>query len=133
VWHRLLVHVLLLLTLAYALSPLVEMAGEILEGRLPVSYSYELAEVQPGRARIAILLTYTGPVPIRDYTLRVEPLCQGCKPGLASGAELKRGDTVRLEVEVAGAFSEAQVEFEGLVAGLYRLRASTRVRGGAGA
>ena len=132
-WHRLLAHILLLFALAYALSPLLVLAGDILGGRLPFSYSYELVELGPKGARIAILLTYTGAVPIRDYTLRVEPVCQGCRPGLASGAELKQGDTLRVEVEVAEGFPAVHVEFEGLVAGLYRLRASASIGGGAGA
>ncbi len=131
-WPRLLAHILLLSALAYALSPLLALAGSVLGGRLPVSYSYQLVEARPEGARVAILLTYTGPVPIRDYTLRVEPVCQGCKPGLASGAVLKPGDTLRVEVEVASGFSAVQVEFEGVVAGLYRLRASARIGGGAG-
>lgn len=128
---RLLAYIAILLVSVYALSPFIVLGSQIIGGRLPITYRYDVVGAEgPGKVRIAVTIGYLGEVPIKDYSLRVEPYCYNCTPLVKSGDVLSPGNTVQFELDISPEVRGARLEFAGSLAGFYRFKLAYNLTGG---
>ncbi|AKG38329.1 MAG: hypothetical protein ACP5IE_04720 [Infirmifilum sp.] len=132
-WLKLLALVISFFAIVYTLSPLVLLLNHLRGGGRIVLFSYTVLGVKPsGKTQIEITFTYTGPIPIHEYSLSIKPYCLTCVPVTREGKILNPGDSIRAVLELDSTTSRIEFTFSGSLAGIYRFKISYNFTGGVG-
>ncbi len=86
--------------------------------------------IQPdGRVHLRLTLTYNGNTPITGFTVRLRAKCGGilCAESSSQPTTLTRGAAITVEAQIPLTADTLELEAEGAIGGVYRLKASQEV------